>query len=135
MSRLSKSLRTKKFTIPGQTGKQRQCIHNIINRPDSELSIFYRIQQWLGQRKVTHISGRNNNALIAGEFTALTNFKKAFDFFVQAADRLCTTELIDRAGNSYVLMQGHIGQGADYRTQFGHGCAITIHFTIGLFKC
>ena len=75
-----------------------QNFYAVVNRIDCinmELSVFDSLNDIFAQHQVFYISARHNNPLVAGQPAVFADIEKAFDFFINAADRLNFAKLVN----------------------------------------
>src|SRR6266851_1513050 len=80
------------------------------------------------------VAGRDDDALTGAQTAQLAGIEKAFDLFVDPADRLDLAVLIDRPGNREGLFDRRIRQRGEQREELGGGSAVAIDTTVGLLE-
>jgi hypothetical protein len=80
------------------------------------------------------VGRRNQHALVSGESPRLADIEKAFDLFIDPANRLDVSVLIDRSGDRDRLLDGHICQRREQRIQFGGRGTVPLHGSVALLE-
>ena len=104
--------------LPGRdSGQQLETLIDGIDRIDREPALSRSSDNIVAQHQMPHVARWNDHTLAAGKAGLAAAVEESLDLFVDAANRLDLTPLIDRASNRKALFYRRFCQSREQRKQ------------------
>ena len=116
------------------TGQNFYAVINIVNRVNMKFSFVNSIQDVFAQHQVLYVGTGDNHALVSGETAMTANIKESFNLFINAANGLDFTKLVNRTGNGNVLFNREICYCRKHTVIFGRRSTVSVNAAVRLFK-